>query len=214
MATGKGNDPLSAWREFNRREMQRWLEPKSGDLLLDVSYLQQRVGNESKPKIKGVYARATIVMAAVTIEAMTNDALSSIYELLADCIPSECSGEPPWCYFRGESKEQIAALLKKGSFKQKRDYVLTQVGRPEEDLIQAIDQIMKLRNSIVHMRFQERPDEFGAFLSTKEVSPLAKQAWDAARQYLDFLSFAFDEMNLPHPTIRPHGHFDDDLKSK
>jgi hypothetical protein len=35
---------------------------------------------------------------------------------------------------------------------------------------------------------------------------------DAARRYLDFLSCAFDAMNVPLRTVRPDRHFDDDLE--
>jgi hypothetical protein len=156
-------------------------------------------------------------MAAATMEAITNDALASIYELMGDCIPQECLGEPPWCYFQGRTTAPIAALLNKGSFERKRDYVMTQIEEaigcgPEEDLIQAVDWVTKFRNRIVHMSFQERPGKYKALLNTKTLSPLAKQACDAARRCLDFLRFAFDAMNLTLRTVRPDRHFDDDLE--
>jgi hypothetical protein len=116
-------------QRINRAEMRSWLEPKSGDLLSDVWYLGSRAAKEKNTKIKGIYARATIVIAAATIEAITNDALATVYDLMTDSIPSECSDEPPWRYFGRLSTRRIAVLLRKAGFAKKRDYVLAAISR-------------------------------------------------------------------------------------
>jgi hypothetical protein len=48
--------------------MRSWLQPKSGDLLHDVIYLQKRAAKENTKTARGIYARAAIVMAVATIE--------------------------------------------------------------------------------------------------------------------------------------------------
>jgi hypothetical protein len=210
-------DLAAIMQEINRREMKSWLQPKSGDLLLDVRYLQGQSARESNAKIKGVFARATIVMAAATIEAVTNDALAEIYQLMTDSVPSECAGEPPWCYFRGRSTRRMASLLRKGSFAKKRDYIVTAIEGGtgyglENTEIRDIDRLMTFRNRIVHMSFHERPGKYKALLNANEAVHIAAAACETARRYLDLLSTGFSEMRLPIPTIRPYWHFEDDLK--
>ena len=138
MAKRIGSDPRLTWppdfneilKRMHKEEMRSWLQPKSGDLLRDVVYLQGRTATEKNRTVRGIYARSTIVMGVATIEAVTNDALATIYELLTDSIPSECVGEPPWCYFIGRSTRRIASLLRKASFAKKRNYVLYQPALP------------------------------------------------------------------------------------
>lgn len=218
----KGGDWRHAWppdfmeimRRLHKEEMRSWLQPKSGDLLRDVIYLQGRAAKENNKTARGIYARAAIVMGVATIEAVTNDALATIYELLTDTIPSECIGEPPWCYFMGRSTRRIAALLQRGSFAKKREYVLGQIERVtgyvlEEQLAKDIDRLVLFRNRIVHMSYQERPGKYQPLLNTAQMLPLAALAANSARHYLDFLSEAFSEIKLPIRTIRPWRYFDD-----
>jgi hypothetical protein len=214
---GRRFDLMELVQQINRQELKFWLQPKSGDLMLDVMYLQQQIALETKPKIKGVFARASIVMAVATIEAVTNDALATIYELLTDAIPSECIGEPPWCYFVGRSTKRIARLLTKGTFAEKRDYLLAQIERVTGDaidpkLLKDIERLRTYRNRIMHMSFQERPGKYKSVLAPKDVSHIAKQVRSTAEHYLDYLSYEFGELKLPIPTIRSPWFFDDDLK--
>jgi len=220
----RGPDPV--WRpDFNeiirrmhKEEMRSWLQPKSGDLLRDVIYLQASISGEKNSKIRGIYARATIVMGVATIEAVTNDALATIYELLTDSIPSECAAEPPWCYFIGKSTRRILSLLRRGSFVKKRDYILRQIERNtgdviEETLLKNMDQLRLFRNRIVHMSYQYQPGRYGPMLNSGQAAHVAALASDCAHDYLDFLSYEFSELKLPIRSIRPHWHFDDDLRS-
>jgi len=79
----------------------------SGDLLSDVYYLAQQMACETDGRLRGLYARATIVMSFATIEAITNDALATIYELLTEGIPAGSKKLPPWSYFVGRSTDRI-----------------------------------------------------------------------------------------------------------
>ena len=74
----------------------------------------------------------------------------------------------------------------------------------EVDLIKDIDRLMLFRNRVLHMSYQVRPNKYKTLLNTGQVAPLAKLASDTARNYLDFLSFAFDEMQLPIRAMRPY----------
>ena len=216
MAKRKADGPRPAWppnfgeilTRMHKEEMRSWLQPKSGDLLRDVWYLQGRAVQEESRAIRGIYARAAIVMSVATIEAVTNDALATIYELLMDSIPSECVGEPPWCYFEGRRTRRIASLLRRGSFAKKREYVLGQIERCtgdvfEEQLIKDIDRLVLFRNRIVHMSYQYRPDRYRSLLNTGQVAHIAASANKCAHHYMDFLSYEFSELNLPIRTIRP-----------
>jgi hypothetical protein len=161
------------------------------------------------------YARAAIVMSAATIEAVTNDALATIYELMTDVMPSECAGEAPWRYFRGRSVRPISTLLRRGSFAKKRAYVLGQIERAsghvlEKQILTDIDRIATFRNRIVHMSFQAKPGKYKPILSSAQMAQIAALASDTTRHYLDFLSETFSELNLPIPTIRPWRHFENE----
>jgi hypothetical protein len=222
-ARRKGADPGRAWpldftetvRRLHKGEMRSWLQPKSGDLLRDVIYLQGRAAKANSKTARGIHARAAVVMGVATIEALTNDALATIYELLTDTIPSECIGEPPWCYFIGRSTRRIAALLRRGSFPKKRDYVLGQIERVTgyvlaQQLVKDIDRLVLFRNRIVHMSYQERPGKYQPLLNAAQMMPLAALAADSVRHFLDFLSEAFSELKLPILTIRPWHYFHGD----
>jgi hypothetical protein len=148
-----------------KEEMRSWLQPKSGDLLRDALYLQRRAIEEKSKDVHGIYARAAIVMSVVTIEAVTNDVLATVYELLTDTISSECAGTPPWCHFKGRSTRRIATLLKNGTFAKKRAYVLGQIERTTWDVLETqtlkdIDKLVLFRNRIVHMSYQQHPGKY------------------------------------------------------
>jgi hypothetical protein len=201
---------------MHKEELRSWLEPKSGDLLRDVVYLQGRIAKEKNRTVRGIYARAAIVMGVATIEAVTNDALASIYELLTDSIPFECRREPPWCYFIGRSTRRIGALLRSGKFARKRAYVLDQIERLtgevlEESVVKNIDRAVLFRNRIVHMSYYDRPNNYRSLLNTGQVAHMAEMAMGCARSYLDFLSYEFSELDLPIRTIRPFWMIEQDL---
>ena len=67
MATKKGGDPRLSWppdfdeifKRMHKQEMWSWREPKSGDLLRDVGYLQGRIAKE---KIANVPQHCNIEM--------------------------------------------------------------------------------------------------------------------------------------------------------
>lgn len=190
-----------------KREMREWLQPKSGDLLADVRFLQLKTTKEKDPQSRGVYARSMIVMSVATIEAITNDALATIYDLLTDSIPSECANTPPWCHFIGRSTRRIKSLLQKGAFLKKQEYVLSQIERVtgrtlEGVLLQDIDRLRNFRNRIVHMNFLQRRSRYQSVLNSAQATHIAKGAYYCAHQYLEFLSEEFSELNLPIVTVR------------
>src|ERR1700759_5647190 len=78
------------------REPPEGLQPGSGDLLSDVYYLEEQIARATDDRVRGIYARATIVMSFASIEAITNDALATIYALLTDGIPAGSKKLPPW----------------------------------------------------------------------------------------------------------------------
>ncbi len=204
-------------KQMHKEKMRSWLQPRSGDLLRDVAYLQGYTSTGKNRTVRGIYARSTIVMGVATIEAITNDALATIYELLTDTIPSDCVGEPPWCYFIGRSTRRIASLLRKGKFVRKQAYVLDHIERLtgevlDDRLIKGIGQLVLFRNRIVHMSYQERPKRYRPLLNTGQVAHIATLAKKYAYQYVDFLSYNFSELNLPIRTIRPFWHLEDDLQ--
>jgi hypothetical protein len=79
----------------------------------------------------------------------------------------------------------------------------------EKTLIKDIDRLVRFRNHIVHMSYQQSPNKYQPLLNTAQMAHVAALAGDCARHYLDFLSTAFSELNLPIRTIRPHYHCDD-----
>ncbi len=110
-------------------EPPEWLQPNSGDLLSDVYFLEQQIARETDDRLRGIYARSTIVMSFATIEAITNDALATIYELLTDSVPAGCAKLPPWSHFKGRSTDRIKSLLRRGAFFRRQRYVLDQIKR-------------------------------------------------------------------------------------
>jgi hypothetical protein len=189
-----------------RREAREGLQPTAGDLLSDVYFLEQQIARESDDRIRGIYARSTIVMSVATIEAITNDALTAIYDLMTESVPLECLKVPPRSHFKGRSTDRIRSLLRRGLFSRKQQYVLAQIERTtghamESALINEIDQLRSFRNRIVHMR----RDRYGANLDDSQAVLLAERAYSSARSYQDFLTAAFAGLNLPIRTVRLDG---------
>ena len=112
-----------------RQEAAEVLEPGSGDLLSDVYFLEQQIARATDDRIRGIYARATIVMSFASVEAITNDALATIYALLTDSMPAGSKKLPPWSYFVGRSTDRIKSLLRRGAFFRRQRYVLGQIRR-------------------------------------------------------------------------------------
>jgi hypothetical protein len=192
------------------REPQEGLQPSSGDLLSDVYFLEQQIARETDDRLRGIYARSTIVMSVATIEAITNDALATIYELLMDSIPPGSAKLPPWSYFVGRSTDRIKSLLRRGAFFRRQRYVLDQIKRTtgrsiDSGLAKEIDDLRNFRNGIVHMRFVEKRGRYDAVLDLGEVVNLARTASSTVQAYLDFVTTAFAELNLPIQTFRAYG---------
>ena len=192
------------------REPQECLQPNSGDLLSDVYFLEQQIARERDDRLRGIYARSTIVMSFATIEAITNDALATIFELLTDSIPPGSAKLPPWSYFVGRSTDRIKSLLRRGAFFRRQRYVLDQIKRTtgrtmDSGLAKEIDDLRNFRNGIVHMSFVEKRGRYDAVLDLGEVVDVARNASSTVQGYLDFVSTAFAELKLPIQTFRSYG---------
>ena len=191
-------------------EAPELLQPSSGDLLNDVYFLEQQIARETDDRIRGIYARSTIVMSVATIEAITNDALATIYELLTDSIPAGSKKMPPWSYFVGRSTDRIKSLLRRGAFFRRQRYVLNQIKRTtgrtmDGALAKEIDLLRNFRNGIVHMSFVEKRGRYDAVLDLGEIVDVARTASSTVQGYLDFVSTAFAELKLPIQTFRADG---------
>ena len=152
-------------------------------------------------------------LGVAVIEAITNDALVSILELLSDTIPFECAKEIPWCCFRGLSTTPIKRLLTRGSFRKKRDYLLNRIeragGNPLEDTsIKEINKLVSHRNQIVHMNFLNNTNRYRPVLIANQTLSLAKMARDCAHDYFAFITEEFSEMRLQIRTLRPLWYLD------
>jgi hypothetical protein len=192
------------------REPQECLQPNSGDLLSDVYFLEQQIARETDDRLRGIYARSTIVMSFATIEAITNDALATIFELLTDSIPPGSAKLPPWSYFVGRSTDRIKSLLRRGAFFRRQRYVLDQIKRTtgrtmDSGLAKEIELLRNFRNGIVHMSFVEKRGRYDAVLDLGEVVDVARNASSTVQGYLDFVTTAFGELNLPIQTFRAYG---------
>jgi hypothetical protein len=189
------------------RDWQAWLEPRSGDLLHDAEHFYKKA-REVGTAESGRYSRAATVFSVAAIEAISNDALVSIYELMIDAWPSECIGLNPWRAFRGRSEQRVARLLDHGNLPRKIRYLLDAVQRLSysladiERLQNNLVEAERTRNRIMHMVYLWRPNHARAVLTPGQALHLAKKATETAREYIETLAETFDEIHLPIRTIR------------
>jgi hypothetical protein len=191
--------------EVSARDWKAWLEPRSGDLIHDAEYFYGRAselgGNETARN-----ARAAIILGVAAIEAVSNDALVSIYELMIDTWPSECLTLEPWRSFRGRSDQPVARLLRRGSLPEKIRYLLKTLRRLTGDEITDLESNLRksvqARNRILHMTYLWTPNKARPVLNVRQALHLAKIAAGTAREYIDSLAYTFDEIKLPIRTIR------------
>ena len=83
----------SASLDWDKRD---WRKPHPGDLLFDAQDFYKKSLRSPKRAVQARYGRASLILGVAAIEAISNDTLASIYELLMDTWPSECVGLPPW----------------------------------------------------------------------------------------------------------------------
>ena len=202
------------FEQYAKRSYHSWLQPKSGDLLGDARYFLIRARRSTDRANKARYARGSVVMSVATIEAITNDALTAISSLLMDTWPSECVDDLPWRYFCRFSTRPIKRLVKQGTLPRKVKYVLRHVERLTPDLIDddldvQLKKAIQARNRIVHMTFLLNPNKYPSVLNDRQVIHTAESAYKTAKDYIDTLGGAFDEVNLPIETIRPEWYFEE-----
>jgi hypothetical protein len=137
-------------------------------------------------------------LGVAAIEAVSNDALVSIYELMIDTWPSECLTLEPWRSFRGRSDQPVARLLERGSLPQKIHYLLRTLrrltGDEMTDLEDNLRKSVQARNRILHMAYLWTPNRARPILYVRQA--------ETAREYIDSLAYTFDEIKLPIRTIR------------
>jgi len=191
--------------EVNTRDWKAWLEPRSGDLIRDAEYFYRRASELSGIE-KARNARAAIILGVAAIEAISNDALVSIYELMIDTWSSECLTLEPWRSFRGRSDQTVARLLERGSLPQKIRYLLRTLRRLTGDEIADLEgnhrKSVQARNRILHMAYLWTPNRARPILNVRQALHLAKVVVETAREYIGSLAYTFDDIKLPIRTIR------------
>jgi hypothetical protein len=186
-----------------------WRKPQSGDLLFDAKDFCKKAIRSPKRAVQARYGRASLLLGVAAIEAISNDALASIYELLMDAWPSECIGSPPWVYFKRLSHRPIERLLfRNRSIKTKLLYIFrllrhfsTTPDKELDALEKSLKRAIQSRNRIVHMSYLLTPRKHGPVLNPRQIVPVAKLALEAAERYVDEVGYTFEELNLPVSTI-------------
>jgi hypothetical protein len=205
---------ISASVDWDKRD---WRKPQPGDLLFDAQDFYKKSIRSPKRAVQARYGRASLILSVAAIEAISNDTLASIYELLMDAWPSECVGLPPWMYFRRLSYRPVERLLfRRRSLRAKLLYIFRLLHRFSTTPDQELDSLEKnvkravmARNRVVHMSYLLTPGKHGPMLNPRQVVPVAKAALEAADRYAGEVGYTFEEMKLPVSTIldtsfRPH----------
>lgn len=192
--------------EISKRSWKEWQRPRSGDLIYDAMYFVEKAEDEQDSHLIGRYARAAIVFSAAAVEAISNDALVSIYELLVDVWPSECMGREPWRSFKGRSEQPIVTLLNRGNLPKKIKYLLGHLkritGQELTELNRGLKRIADARNRILHMAYLLKPNDAPSVLNARQALHLANLATRTASDYIENLAEGFEEIHLPIRTIR------------
>lgn len=193
------------WEDYVKERRERTVLPKFDELLADAMFFwgqleasSGNLGNQAR------YARAVIVFSSAAIEAVTNDALAAIDELMGwQPWPAESIKEPPFVYFRRLSHDRVRRLRKRGRVKQKVEYILARLesreGWPfaERDLSARLRQVARIRTRIVHMESLSTPHYLPSILNPKQVRKIAGLAINTALEYCGLLEEGFSKMNLP-----------------
>ncbi len=192
------------WRAYVKERRERTLLPKFDELLADAMFFMEQLrtssgnlGNQAR------YGRAVIVFSSAAIEAVTNDALAAIDELMQwQPWPTESIKEPPFVYFRRLSHDKVRRLQKRGSVKKKVEYILSRLESgegtfTERDLAARLRQVARIRIRIVHMSSLSMPNHMPSILNPKQVRKIAELAINIALEYCGLLEEGFSRMNLP-----------------
>ncbi|MEE9550934.1 MAG: hypothetical protein V3W08_11125 [Candidatus Binatia bacterium] len=198
------------WRDYVKHVRDRTLLPKFDELLADAMFfVEQLEACSGNPANQARYARAVIVFSSAAIEAVTNDALVTIDDLMQyQPWPMESIKEPPFVYFRRLSHDRVRRLQKRGSVKQKVEYILSRLETgegpfAERDLATRMRQLARIRIRIVHMSSLSRPHHLPSVMNPKQVRNVAKIAVNTALEYCGLVEEGFSRMNLPIQVMRP-----------
>lgn len=195
-----------------------WVQPKSGDLLGDAKYFSEQTKAAREPRIRARHGRAALVISVAAIEAITNDGLAAIYQLLGEYWPSEIVNNPPCCYFKRTSRRRVERLLKRGKLTKKIEYLVRLINRityvtPADDLWSRLGQVVQARNRVVHMTYLWNPKKYPSVLKANQIAHTAKLAYETALEYISFLHESFEDIKLPIETIRPEWWSEEELRA-
>jgi len=192
------------WQDYVKELRDRTLLPKFDELLADAMFfMEQLEASSGNPANQARYARAAIVFSAAAIEAVTNDSLAAIDELMQwQPWPAESIKEQPFVYFRRLSHDRVRRLQMRGSARQKVEYILARLETgegpfAERDLADRLRQMARIRIRIVHMSSLSKPNHLPSILNPKQVRNLAELAVNTALEYCGLLEEGFSRMNLP-----------------
>jgi len=190
-----------------KKAHKSWVQPKSGDLLGDAKYFLEQAKAARELRIRARHGRAALVISVAAIEAITNDGLATIHQLLGESWPSEVVRLPPCCYFKRTSYKRVERLLRRGKLRDKIEYLRRHINRityvtPSDDLWSRLGQVVQARNRVIHMTYLWNPNKYPSVLRARQVAHTAAVAYDTASEYINFLREGFEEINLPIETIR------------
>jgi hypothetical protein len=194
------------WRQSVKEWDEMWLQPRYAELLEDAQDFTQRSSAATNPQEKGRFGRAAVILAAATVEAVSNDALATIVDFHGESWPAEHRDDPPWVHFRGRSERVPARLLNRGRIEKKSDYLLDLVWRSSpvpmfRDFDQRLAILAKMRNRIAHMTSLSQPNHIPS-ISGAQIAYMAQQATETASDYVWYLEEGLASMKLPIQVLR------------
>jgi hypothetical protein len=185
---------------------EMWLQPRYAELLEDAQDFTERSSAVKNPQEKGRFGRAAVILAAATVEAVSNDALATIVDFHGESWPAEHRDDPPWVHFRGRSERVPARLLDRGRIDKKSDYLLDLVWRSSPvpiiaDVDRRLAVLAKMRNRIAHMKSLSRPNHMPS-ITGAQIAHIGKQAAETASDYVWYLEEGLGSMKLPIQVFR------------
>jgi len=189
--------PPETWAEWNR--------PNPASLRGDAVLLSERARRETDSRAAGAYARASIVLAVAAIEALSNDALISVYMVLIESWPDP-PPDDPWDFLKRRSSRPVVFLLQRGSLQRKLNYLLRLLENiavfDRAALEKKLKRATQARNRIVHMTHLWNDRKAVPYLNTRQVVHLAGEVAKTGAEFVDLIVESFAEVHLPIVTTK------------